>query len=343
MAKEIRVYKYAEENGSYNELWKVVGEEKYYVRATESRWCSWYSVCDPLGYCERNEYMPEDVMFVLCDEEGNEYMRYSNGMDNPLPKFEDFVKEKWQFIKANVQHNTENLTANFWAEWYNGDTTMKINQWLISYMDSDLYGKEIEEMHGYPENWTGCWHEHEINYEPIPNSEFMYLGHKYQFTKVTHKHDICGVIWYEFVCTDSPYVIDNVGHEDRSWINSYMYMGNWFDDSTHGTMYDQRTAREMVISVLKDAIPKEKDYSQLLYIVLGDRTQKWWSDVCHEATYSEVADWLINRDYHRTHVDDLCEHIEQHIKGKVYASNRKNKELIREQYPDIYAYNMCLI
>lgn len=343
MPKEIRVYKYADENDSYNELWKVVNENKYYVRATENVYCSWYSVCDPLGYCERNEYMPEDVMFILCDEKGNEYMRYSNGMDNPLPKFEDYIKEQWQKLSDKIQHNTENLTANFWAECWNGDTTMSINQWLLSYKDPTLYEKEIDSMHGYDENWTGPWHQHEIEWETIPDSEFMYLGKKYQFTKVKHKHDVCGVEWYEFVCTDAPYTFADWANEDRPWVVDYLYMGNWFDKNTYGAMYDQRSARNKVIDALLKEYPKEKEYSKLLYVRLGDRTKQWWSDVCNEASYADVADWLIDGDLHREHIDDLCKHIGKKTKDVVFASNRKNKDAITSMYPDIYGYNYCLI
>lgn len=343
MEKEIKVCLYAHENDSYHELWKVIGEERYYVRSTFNDEGTWSSVSDPLGYCEPDTTMPDDVMFVLCDAEGNEYFRYSNAQRNPLPKLETYINMQWQKLKDNVEHNTENLTANFWAECWNGDTTMKINQWLLSYKDPSLYAKEIADMNGYDENWTGCWHEHEISYEPIPDSEFMYLGKKYQFTKVKHKHDVCGVEWYEFVCTDAPYQMVDWASKDRPWIQTYQYMGNWFDNSTHGTMYDQRTARQMVIEALHKEIPKEKEYSKLLYVKLGDRTQKWWSDVCSEATYADVADWLINRDLHRKHVDELCKHIGKEIEGKVFASNKENKKLITETYPDIYGYDWCLI
>lgn len=198
--KEIRVQLYRGENDNYVELWKTVekinGKHKYYGRYTYGDEGTWYSVCDPLGYCELNAPMADSVIFICCDDSGNEVIRYSNADGNKLPKFENVIKREWDKVKEKLQHNTEDFTKNFWAKCWNGDTTMKINQWLLSYKDPELYPEKAND---YDENWTGCWAEKEIAYEPIPNTEFEYLGHKYQFTKVKHKHEYCGVEWYE--CT----------------------------------------------------------------------------------------------------------------------------------------------
>lgn len=341
--KEIKVYKYANENDCYVELWREVGTENYYGRYTYMDAGIWYSVCDPLGYCELNTTIKDDVVFVLCDAEGNEYMRYGNGDENPLPKFETYMYKKWDECKDAIEHNVENLTRNFWAECFNGDTTMKINQWLLSFKDDKLYPDEIKKMYGYDENWTGCWYEHEIGYEPIKGTEFTYLGKKYQFTKVKHKHDVCGVEWYEFVCTDSPYQLSDWANEDRPWIVTYGYLGNWFDDNTYGTMYDKRTAREMVIKALESVIPREKSYQKLLYVQPRKSFKCYDRDTCTELGYADAADALINRDLHRENIESICEHIRDVVKDKIFASNRDNKIKITAMYPDIFGYDWCLI
>ena len=343
--REIKVQLYRGEDDNYVELWKTVekieGKHRYYGRYTYGNEGTWYSVCDPLGYCELNAPMADDVMFICCDENGNEAIRYSNADGNKLPKFETVIKREWDKVKEKLQHNTEDLTKNFWAECWNGDTTMKINQWLLSYKDPDLYPEKAND---YDENWTGCWAEKEIGYEPIPDTEFEYLGHKYQFTKVKHKHEYCGIEWYEFVCTDSPYVMrDTPWVNDRAWIQSYMYLGNWFDDKTYGTMYDQRSAREKVVAALIKKFPMKNKWDKLLYVKKKTGNEFYNCDCCYEKSYSDMADVLINRNYHRKDVDYLCKFINKETEGIVFASNRGNKYIIRQAYPDIYDYDNCLI
>ena len=159
-----------------------------------------------------------------------------------------------------------------------------------------------------------------------------------------HKHEYCGVEWYEFVCTDSPYVMqDTPWVKDREWIQSYMYLGNWFDATTYGTMYDQRTAREKVIAALIKKFPMKKKWDKLLYVKKRTGNEIYNCDCCYEKSYSDMADALINRNYHKKDVDHLCEYIDEATEGVVFASNRSNKSLIRQIYPDIYDYNDCLI
>lgn len=74
--REIKVQLYSGEDDNYVELWKTVeeieGKHRYYGRYTYGDEGTWYSVCDPLGYCELNAPIADDVMFICCDENGNE-------------------------------------------------------------------------------------------------------------------------------------------------------------------------------------------------------------------------------------------------------------------------------
>ena len=344
MAKEIKVYLYANENDDFNELWKVVDEEQYYARHTFGNEGIWYYVCDPLGYCELDYKVPNDVTFIMCDSEGNEYHRYSNGEPNPLPKFADYIKIQWQKVKDNIPHNTENDEANFWSMCWNGETIRKLNQWLVSFMDKDLYPKEIADMHGYEENWYGCWHNTETDYTSIPGSEFEYLGNKYQFVKVHHKHDVCGVEWDTFECCDNPLQMGWWGTETHPQVQSYMEMGNWFDDSIYGTMYDKRTARERIAEKLLEIFPKEREYGTLLF-VRKNEPDKWCtaSAYCWEKGYGECAEMLINDDYHVDNISDLTQNIKARTENIVFLNNRENRKKIVEMYPEVYGYDMCLI
>ena len=333
MSKRIKVQLVRGEDDNYNELWKVVKEKKYYCRNTWGKG-TWYYVCDPLGYCELDREVENDVVFIVCDENGNELFESSNG-GKSFPKFETVVKEKWNEVKKSITHNTENLTANFWSMCYDGTTTMEVNKWLISFKDPDLYGDKAKD---YDENWTGCWAEKEIGYETIPGSEFEYLGHKYQFTKVTHKHDYCGVEWVEFVCTDSPYVVDTEWAKDRNFIKTYMYMGNWFDDSKYGMMYDKGTAEKLVTNALETIFPLDEfGYGKLYYVYINEENT-WCPCQFMTKKYWEVAKILMGNDFHRENINRICENIKELTEGIVYKKNTENRNLIMEKYPDIYYY-----
>ena len=190
-------------------------------------------------------------------------------------------------------------------------------------------------MHGYDENWTSCNYSKEIGYESIAETEFEYLGHKYQFVKVTCKHDICGVEWNEFLCTDSPYVMEDIPWiKDKTYIRNYGYLGNWFDASNHGAMLDKRTARKLLENELLKIYPIEKSYRSLLYIN---------GIYCYEKSYSDVAEALMNKDLHRKNILDLIKNLKDKTENIVFINSRENKQKIKELYPEIYGHNYCLI
>lgn len=325
MAKEIRVHLYRNENDDYVELWKVFDEKKYYGRYTYNDWGTWYYVSDPLGYCELDHQVPNDITFVCCDVNGKEQCRYSNADPNPLVKFETYVKRKWSQYKKKVQANEENFEKEFWSMCWDATTTYKINKWLLSFKDPELYGDVARD---YDENWYGCWKCHEIAYEPLEGSEFTYLGNKYQFTKVTKKHDICGVEWDEYYCTDAPYIMSDFANEDRPWIETYMYLGNWFDDSKYGTMYDKATAIQKVKNGLKD-IYKGEMISKI-YSSYGFTYEKFFS-------YHDAAEELLKRDYNIERVTKLIRDEADNPSFEIVSDPS-----IEERYPKIqrdHTYN----
>ena len=340
MKKEIKVHKYYDENDDYVELWKVIGEEKYYGRYTYNNEGTWYYVADPLGYCELDRPVSNDVMFILCDEEGTEYHRYSNEQPNPLPKFADYIKMQWKKVKDNIPHNTENDEVNLWTMWISGETVRKLEQWIISFKDPDLYGDKAKD---YDVNWYGCWHNTETEYTPIPSSEFEYLGNKYQFVKVHHKHDVCGVEWDTFECCDNPIQMSPFGTETHPFVESYGEMGNWFDDSKYGTMMDSMTARNKVAEKLTELFPKEKDYQKLLVVKVKKNPATYEApSYCWEMTYGNCAEMLIDRDYHVKNISDLIENIKDKTENLIFVANHENRKKVMEMYPDIYGYDMCL-
>lgn len=339
MGKEIKVRKHADENDSFVELWKVLdhvkGEPEYYGRYTYGFEGTWYYVADPLGYCELDHPVKDDVVFICCDENGNECVRYSNVDKNPLPTFKAFMQEKWKEFCSNIESNQTDMTKEFFALCYNGESTRKLNQWLLTFKDPGLYKKEIDDMFGYDINWTSCNCSTEIAWEAVPNTEFEYLSHKYQFTKVTNKHDICGAEWFEYVCTDAPFVVEERIGTNKTWIKQYYgCLGDWFDKSVTGKMIDVRTAKELVIAELLKIYPKEKKYSSLLYVN---------GNYCYEKSYLDVAEALLGKNLYKDEVLKLVKELKERTENIVFIRSQENKEKIKQMYPDIYGYNWCLI
>ena len=289
VSQEIQVQIYHYENDNYDELWKVVGTPKgeagkYYVRATEYGGC-WYTVCDPLGYCERNCTVKEDVLFIICNPEGNPIGASSN-VNPEFPTLKQKARAEWERIKDSVNHITEDKTKNFWSMCWDGTSTLSINQWLESFMDTDLYAEEINEMHGYPENWVmRC---KEINKTAI--SMFEHLGVEYAIYKVKYKHTICGVEYYEFYSGAYPFM-----GEYENYIDFY---ASWFDTENVGSMYPK-----------KIAIQKVKEQLKQIY---GDNyiceyTERYGGRLIYPITIDEAARRLIGNDFHRVVVDSIAE------------------------------------
>lgn len=326
--KEIKVRLYRDENDDFVELWKVIdhikGEPMYYGRYMYGNSGTWYTVCDPLGYCELNSTVKDNVVFVLCGEDGEEYYRYSNADENPLPTFQSYIKMEWNKHKNKIQHNVENHEKDFWAEAIYGETTLGINQWLLSFKDPDLYKKEIDDMYGYDENWLYC-HNEEIKYEPIEETEFSYLGRNYQFTKVTYRHKVCGAEWIQYECTDAPYTIDDFYKHIVAYYGS---LGNWYDTSNVGAMYDKRTARNIIVKTLEEIYKKGTDRSYLLYV-----DESSCCKVLRKLAYGEAADVLLGKELHRDNVLEIAnrEKTEHHF----YLNTKENRDMINQMYPEI--------
>lgn len=219
--KEIPVFKLYEENDEFNELWKGIDNDKYYVRATEFGG-EWYSVCDPLGYCERNSTYKDYVIFIVCDSNGNPLFGSSN-LNPRFPRLKDVEKAEWNKIKDAYPHIDEDEEVSWWSEAFGNGSTLSVDKWLLTYKDPSLYETEIREMFGYDENWVR--HYDEISKVII--DEFDYLGEKYAIYQVTCKHQVCGVEWIEYYA----------GRKNMDEYENYtMFFASWFDATKHGNM-----------------------------------------------------------------------------------------------------------
>lgn len=286
--QEIPIQIYYHENDDYNELWKVVGTPKgtagtYYVRATD---CGgyWYTVGDPLGYCERDCGVKNDVLFIICNPSGEPVGASSN--INPIfPTLKQTARAEWEKVKDELNHIEEDTTKNFFSMCWDGSSTLNINQWLESFMDPDLYPEEIKDMHGYPENWVmRC---KEKNKEVV--STFDYLGKGYAIYKVRFQHEICGVKYFEFYCGSYPHM--------GEYENYIAFYASWYDASNVGTMYP----RKIAIQMLKEQLNEIYGGSACEY------QERYGGKLIYPLSSDEVVKRLINGDYHRVHVDTIAD------------------------------------
>ncbi|WP_346961315.1 hypothetical protein [Clostridium sp.] len=320
--KEVQVQLNRTEDGNYNELWKVVGENQYYARHVYHGQGIWYYVSDPLGYCELDYPVKDDTIFTICDSKGNELFRNSNA-NEPFPTLEIVTMNEWNKVKEKYSVITEDTEKDFWTEAIFGETTMELNQWLLSFKDPQLYSKEIAEMYGYDENWIYGRSE---ELENAVIHEYEYLGNKYAIYKIKIKHKICEVEWYEF----------KAGSLKMGEYEGYIkFFGSWFDVKNIGTMYSKRQAKELVTKALITIYPKKYDWSRLSTVI----KQEWISEGYERKyKYVDATELLLKGNYNRKFVSEI---IEKEKRNNTFYSEDDPKLL--EDYPKLIRdYSLCI-
>lgn len=287
--KEIPVQIYYHESDNFDELWKEVGSPigragNYYIRATD---CGgyWYTVSDPLGYCERNSSVNDGVLFIICNPD-KEPIGASSNVNPKFPTLKQTARAEWDKVKETVECFAEDTTKNFWSMCLDGTSTFSVNQWLETFMDPDLYGKEIKAMYGYPENWVmRC---KECGKEAI--STFDYLGVGYAIYKIKLRHEICGVEYYEFYAGRYPFM-----GEYESYVDFY---ASWFDKNNVGTMYPKKVAIQKVSQYLKEIYGAN---------MVCEYKERYGGKLIYPRTIEEITKTLIGNDLHRISVDAIGE------------------------------------
>ena len=237
---EYRVKFHSEENDSYVELWQIVGKEKYIARHTHGlkHWCY---VSDPLGYREPEYSIQKDVTVIVCDQSGKELFRTNNADDSVdfnTPKQEAFAQWK-KYVEDMKPHViVENQSAQFFVHWATGTPVGSFNQWLLSFMDPDLY----EEAKDYAENWLWCMKERLGDFETL--AEYSYLGERKKIERGHFRHKVCGVEWDEYYAGD-------------------YFIGYDFDNSKIGTMYSEAEARRILTEAIKSNFPDARCISMV--------------------------------------------------------------------------------
>lgn len=290
------------ENDSYNELWQVVGEQKYFARHTYNGGI-WYFVTDPLGYCELDYPCPDDYIFIVCDQKGNELFKSTNADDScNFPCLRELRRREWNKLKNSLQIYEENSELNFYIHAFTGHTGSTLDKWLLTFKDPEIYGDKAKD---YDENWV--WWTKEIDEEII--GSFEYVGTTYYITKVRKKHEICGVEWFEYYSADE-------------------FMGAWYDKNIVGAMYPESEAIKKVVETLKEIYPGcEYGISAINIYKIGDSQFEYEKRM----KLADAARNLLNGNYNRKFVDSVIEN------EKKNPSFYKNIYEIRKIYPECQA------
>lgn len=255
------------ENDCYNEVWKVVGEKKYFARHVFGQ-PVWYFVADPLGYCELDRPCPDDYIFEICDPDGNVLFEDSNGDKNshPFLTLEEKSKLAWLSIKNEYK------------------VIDGLNDWLLSYMTQDNLAKDPTETQFCPDtNWIYCWYDrtdHSIIHE------YEHLGTKYCIYAVTCKHRYCDCTWIDYLAAE----------KEMDWKRPYFieHFGSCFNPVC-GPMYSQRMACEYVMDALRQIYG---DIKSLSYV-----SRSCWGDYYeHCLRLYDAAAYLIGKNLSREHV-----------------------------------------
>ncbi len=282
-SKEYSIRLFADENDSYNELYVTTGrgKKKYFVRDTFSG--GWYTVCDPLGYCERDCFVPKSVLFHICDKNGNRLFDSSNADNSSsYPCLRVLAKKKWcEVAKKYTSSPTQDNEAEFLAYAFSGNSVNRLDNWLLSFMDPDLCEDRTDLL---PENWIYCRVE-ELSCETLDS--FDYLGEKYLIEKVTYRHTVCGVEWVEY-------------------LSAGIQMATDFDSSKVGPMYSERDAKRIVNNSLKALYKGDRVWSILSWSMETD------AKYARKISLDEAVRKLINGDLYRSHIDKVIEEEKRH-------------------------------
>lgn len=195
--KEYKVKIIITENDDFNEIWQVIGENSYFARHT--LYNTWFFVNDaPYGYCELDHACPKEYVFIVCDQDGKELFRSTNGdSSSAFPAYPKVCITEWDKISTHYPNASRN----------------GFRKWLLQYLTSDV----LEKLKGQcciPDNFCTFWFD-QTNDEIL--SRFDYLGKKCAVHRLTMKSQYSEAMWYDYM----------VGHETPAEFEPFGYYAGW--------------------------------------------------------------------------------------------------------------------
>lgn len=192
---------YSGEDDNYVELWQDMDNQKQFFARYTLCGGMWYTVSDPLGYCELNSACPESYIFRVHGWDGNFLFISSNAEDAEHPiTFDEAVKQTVRSIDTSE---------------INPDST-ELNDFILSHLTPELEEKlHSQGLNCIRANFRDFWHQAESG-EII--HIFKHLGHPYYLWKVRYKHKFADFEWFEYLVGDADYI-------DNPYPNCYKWLG----------------------------------------------------------------------------------------------------------------------
>ena len=317
ISEEVRVCKAFEENDSFVETWRFLDKNGYTGRMTAGS-CEWFDyICGVgSGYCEPNAPARDDIVYILCDKDGNALMAAGNGCGCDFPTAGKFIE---QFCRETIS------SSQSYEEWKN---------WLLRFRDPSapqvLEWLNSEPWNCYDENWVFGRHGILVSRKLLAKKEF--LGEKYYLFENTRRHDICGKTWKEYTVAKS---------EKAEPYETVFYYGYSFDGTDVGDGMSQSEAREMAKSLLVDAFgpldfrarPRDDDHNRNM-VEIAD------GYACSLPDY-DVMDRVVwklggtNGAYNRTAAEKAIPELRTWIQENYFLNTKEGVAKLKKRYPGI--------
>lgn len=187
-----------DENDDYVELWQSINNPNCYFGRLTLYGGIWYTVCDPLGYCEINNSCPETWTFRVHGYNGNYLFDSHNGGKQPIAT-RDAIKEAMKSVDMSEinPHSYE------------------LGDYKLSFLT-----KEVEErlhtMGKYciRDNFRDTWYD----YESGEVEQFVpHLGRTLMLWRVRCKHKFADFEWYEYMYSSGDIVNDKYS-DIHKWV-----------------------------------------------------------------------------------------------------------------------------
>lgn len=177
---ELKVRLHHIDSGQCMEVWEVQTEKgkpcRYLSRDDGFGVHEWSTLADaPYGCCERDCYLKDDVVLIICDKKWNELFRdYADRKHFPesFPSLDEACNEAWGKVLKDLPH----VTRTGYEEWITKQAMHPLGQheeWDWQHYDNKTVKTEIL-------------------------SRFTWVGEEYGIFRLTKKHTKCDACWHEY-------------------------------------------------------------------------------------------------------------------------------------------------
>lgn len=315
IAKECLVTKAFEENDSFVETWKFLdGKPGYTGRHTYGNG-EWFNrICGVEdGYFEPDSRAREDIVYILCDRNGNALMAAGNGcgcnFPTPFQALGKFFGEKFPDCQSQ-------------EDW---------KAWLLSFRDPAI--PQVAEWlngaahHCYSENWV--FSEDTLKSRRIAG-EMEFLGEKYYIFEDTRRHNICGKEWTEYTVSKNP----KPDVYDTMSLCAYR-----FDAKDVGDGMSEEEAKEEVKSLLCKMFGPMDFRSRPRNDEISHNMVEFTGEYARTLPDYDVLYYLVrklqgaNGAFNRSDVKNKLPELEAYASDNYFLNKRKGVEALLEKHP----------